>query len=73
MNTARVRRAALVAGLIGALLLALPAPVRAGDDAGSGKKKAKKPHLQYRKTYLEALTEARIRNLPVLVSRHKDF
>ena len=30
-------------------------------------------HIDYKRTYLEALTEARIRNLPVFVSRHKDF
>lgn len=69
MNFSRRWHAGLAAGLIGVLLLsAAPIGFAGGDD-----KKAKKPHLQYRRTYLEALTEARIRNLPVLVSRHKDF
>jgi hypothetical protein len=36
--------------------------------------KAKEPdHLIFRRTYEAALLEARIRNVPVLVSRHKDF
>jgi len=30
-------------------------------------------HLDYRPSYEQALLEARIRNLPVFVSRHKDF
>ena len=29
-------------------------------------------HLRYRKTYADALLESRIRNVPVLVTRHKD-
>ena len=49
----------------GAFWLALwPARARAGD--GEAK------HLRYRKTYAEALLEGRIRNVPVLASRHKD-
>jgi hypothetical protein len=40
------------------------AVVRAGEP--------KKPHLQYRPTYEEALIEGRLRNLPVMVSRQKD-
>ncbi len=33
----------------------------------------KKAHLAFQKTYEAALLEARIRNVPVFVSRHKDF
>ena len=55
------------------------------DQKGADKKKAKKTydgpklvhpkgaHIDYKRTYLAALTEARIRNLPIFVSRHKDF
>ena len=39
-------------------------PVRAGDEEHA--------HLAYRRTYAEALLESRIRNVPVLVTRHKD-
>ena len=37
--------------------------------------KARDPddHLDFKKTYAAALLEARIRNVPVFVSRHKDF
>ena len=45
-------------------LAAWPAGARAEDE--------KPLHLNYRKTYAEALLEGRIRNVPVLVSRHKD-
>ena len=31
-----------------------------------------KPHLDFRTSYADALLEARVRNLPVLVTRHKD-
>ena len=41
--------------------------------AGPQLKHPKGAHLDYKRTYLAALTEARIRNLPVFVSRHKDF
>ena len=68
MTIFRFGRLALTAAHLAAAFCAAPLVTRAGDA-----KKAKKPHLQYRKTYLEALTEARIRNLPVFVSRHKDF
>lgn len=44
--------------------LGVPSPSAAGPEA--------KEHLHFRKTYADALLEARIRNLPVLVSRHKD-
>lgn len=55
-----------------ALLLALAAPAfwLALRPAGAGEDPA--PHLRYRKTYAEALLESRIRNVPVLVTRHKD-
>ena len=42
------------------------APSQAGDAD-------EKPHLQFRPTYHDALLEARIRNLPVFISRHKDY
>ncbi len=61
----------------------------AGDGADGGAKTASKkatpkkapakatlpkgPSLAFRPTYADALLEARIRNLPVFVSRHKDF
>ncbi len=62
-------------------LLALAFVFLAGDlQAGDAKSKAKakakaaKPkHLDFQATYAQALLEARIRNLPVFVSRHKDF
>lgn len=55
---------ALALGVGGFWLAAVPAPARAGDE----------PHasLHYRKTYAEALLESRIRNVPLLVTRHKD-
>lgn len=31
------------------------------------------PHLRYQTTYADAMLEARIRNVPVFFSRHKDF
>lgn len=46
------------------------------DDAAKSKSKAKAKkvsHLDYRITYERALLEARIRNVPVFVSRQKDF
>ena len=45
-------------------LAAVPYCARAGDE--------KQAHLNYRKTYAEALLESRIRNVPVLVTRHND-
>jgi hypothetical protein len=55
----------MLAFAAGAFWLAVwPAGARAEDE--------KPLHLDYRKTYAEALLESRIRNLPVLVSRHKD-
>jgi hypothetical protein len=41
-----------------------------GAGAAAGGEGAK--HLDYRRTYGEALLEARIRNVCVMVSRHKD-
>ena len=32
----------------------------------------REPHLDFRRSYAEALLEARVRNVPVLVTRHKD-
>ena len=54
-----------------ALCFVLSADSLAGD-ARKAKTKAK-PHLDFKRTYGAALEEARIRNLPVFVSRHKDF
>ena len=55
-------------GLLTVTALVFPAAAPAGE------KKAKtKAHLDYRSTYEQALLEARIRNLPLFVSRHKDF
>ncbi|MDJ0972951.1 MAG: hypothetical protein QNJ98_00650 [Planctomycetota bacterium] len=30
-------------------------------------------HLRYQKTYADAMLEARLRNVPIFFSRHKDF
>jgi hypothetical protein len=51
--------------LLLAIALVAPAggPTLAGDE---------KDHLAWRRTYGEALREARIRGVPVLVTRHKD-
>jgi len=53
---------------------------KAAGNSAAGKKAAGKeaglpkgPSLAFRHTYADALLEARIRNLPVFVSRHKDF
>lgn len=48
----------------GAFWSALGPSARAEDE--------KQAHLDYRRTYAEALLESRIRNVPVLVTRHKD-
>ncbi len=55
-------------------LLALAALATSGPAAAKDAKDAKSDgdHLRWRRTYREALLEARIRNLPVLVTRHKD-
>jgi hypothetical protein len=39
----------------------------------AGAARAEDDVLRYRRSYGEALREARVRNVPVLVSRHKDF
>lgn len=77
----------LALGLLGCAL-ALSFVLSADSLAGEGdtkKAKAKpaeakpaeaaraKDHLPFQKTYGAALLEARIRNLPIFVSRHKDF
>lgn len=76
----RTRRAILTLALA-AVFLALAGTTEAGDDdakKGGAKDRSKvakrgQDHLAYKKTYADALLEARIRNLPVFVSRHKDF
>ncbi len=76
----RTRRAILTLALA-AVFLALAGTTQAGDDDAkkAGKKDRSKvakrgqDHLAYKKTYADALLEARIRNLPVFISRHKDF
>ncbi|MHC5012069.1 MAG: hypothetical protein ACYTG6_14170 [Planctomycetota bacterium] len=57
--------AGAVATVTLAAFLAVPGDGRAGDDEDE--------HLDYRTTYEEAMLEARIRNVPIFVSRHKDF
>jgi hypothetical protein len=57
-------RRALWAGVLGGLLLGLAAAGVAAKDAEES--------VRWRRTYGEALLEARLRNLPVLVTRHKD-
>ena len=42
-------------------------------DAKPESSASKKAQLAFQKTYEAALLEARIRNVPVFVSRHKDF
>ena len=81
-----IRRPVSLALLCGILTLgfALAADSHAGEGAdkkGAAKtakaKKAEaaraKEHLPFKRSYADALLEARIRNLPVFVSRHKDF
>ncbi len=59
------RRLAIAACAVVCLAaLAYPSPTAAAPRA--------KKHLHFRRTYAEALLEARIRNVPILVSRHKD-
>jgi len=53
-----------MAGVAGGLLMALFASGAAAKDADEV--------VRWRHTYSEALLEARLRNVPVLVSRHKD-
>ena len=54
--------------LLGGLALAAAHAVPACADPG----RKKDPHLEYRRTYADALLESKVRNLPVFVSRHKD-
>lgn len=61
----------LAPGLLAAALLLGAGTTRAGED--DAKQATKGPHLDYRRTYEAALLEARIRNVPVFVSRQKDF
>jgi hypothetical protein len=56
-----------VAALALALTLAALSPAATRADETSDR-----PHVAYRATYEAALLEARIRNVPVFVSRHKD-
>jgi hypothetical protein len=59
---------------LGRALIAVSLFLTAGTSlAGDAKKVRKGPHLDYRRSYAEALTEARIRNVPVFFSRQKDF
>jgi hypothetical protein len=61
------RRGAAALLLVAGALLVAPATSRAGDDEPKG------PHLEFRRTYAEALLESRVRGMPLFVSRHKDF
>ena len=71
--------AVLTAAAFACLFLLATVDTHADDKKSSGKKDRSKvatkdaKHLAYKKTYADALLEARIRNLPVFVSRHKDF
>lgn len=60
----------LAAAVLGGAVLLAAGELRAGDKEDAAK--AKK-HLRYVPTYEAALLEARIRNVPVFVSRQKDF
>ena len=63
------RRSRWMAGwLVGGACLALTflAVARAGDEP-------KQDHLRFCASYGQAMLEARIRNMPIFVSRHKDF
>jgi hypothetical protein len=83
---ARLGRGLIVgAALALAFVLVVPVlgrSVLGAGDAFAGDAKAKKKakakaakskHLAFQATYEKALLEGRIRNLPVFVSRHKDF
>lgn len=81
MSRSGLPRAAalLTATFVAALFLAAASDLRADDgdkpkakDTSKVAKRSAK-HLRYQKTYAGALLEARVRNLPVFVSRHKDF
>ena len=61
---------ALVLGLGSAFAALAPAPPAFGKDPAP--EKAAEASIRWRRTYGEALREARLRNVPVLVSRHKD-
>lgn len=41
--------------------------------AFAGEKHPKGAHLAYKTNYADAMLEARIRNVPIFFSRHKDF
>ena len=69
MQTTRRRRHLGTTLAATALFLAAGAAL-AG--AGDAKKPAKGSHLDYRRTYPDALLEARIRNMPIFFSRQKD-
>ncbi len=66
----KTTRSVLALGLSAALFAAALAP---GTSLAGKKDKKKNEHLEYRSSYGRALAEARIRNVPVFVSRHKDF
>lgn len=61
---AALRLALAASALLCLTALVAPLPTAAAPKA--------KPHLHFRTAYAEALLEARIRNVPILVSRHKD-
>ncbi len=55
------------------LLLAALSPAGPGPSADPPAKAAPAPaHVRWRRSYGAALLEARLRNVPVLVTRHKD-
>lgn len=63
-NRPALRLARAACAVLCLAALAAPLPTAAAPKA--------KPHLYFRTTYADALLEARIRNVPILVSRHKD-
>jgi hypothetical protein len=61
---------AFTAAMAAAFVALAPQPPALAKDGKPEKEVAESP--RWRRTYGEALREARLRNVPVLVSRHKD-
>jgi len=74
----RGARRLLLCALLATCVFLVPESRAADDDGPAAKSKSNSKakaddHLDFKKTYAAALREARIRNVPVFVSRHKDF
>jgi hypothetical protein len=69
MDCLRRRAASWTLAVLALIVCGLPSGGHAGENTSPRAGK----HLRYQRSYAAALLEARIRNLPVLVSRHKDF